>query len=88
MTTKARLRRLEEVTRRARHEALQDAAMRLLSDEDLLAMVAWLDTPEAKAGQQEPAHLTAAWERALEAAAEATFGRREAAGQKGPATGR
>ena len=68
----ARLRRLESASgasERARHEALQDAAVRLLSDEDLLAMAAWIDSPEAKAGHPEPAHLNAAWERALEAAA-------------------
>ncbi len=69
MTTKARLRRLEEATRAARENALADAAVRLLSDEDLLAMAAWIDSPEAKAGHPEPAHLDAAWERALEAAA-------------------
>ncbi len=65
----ARLRRLEEATRAARENALADAAVRLLSDEDLTAMVAWIDSPEAKAGHPEPAHLTAAWERTLEAAA-------------------
>jgi cytochrome c553 len=68
MTTKARLRRLEEATERARENALADAAVRLLSDEDLLAFVAWMDTPEAKAGQQEPPHLTAAWKSACERA--------------------
>ena len=69
-----RLKRLEAQAARAeqaRESALADAAVRLLSDADLTAMAAWLDTPEAKKGHQEPAHLTAAWARALEAAVEA-----------------
>ena len=64
----ARLRRMEEASERARENALAEAAVRLLSDEDLTAMAAWIDSPEAKAGHPEPAHLNAAWARALEAA--------------------
>ena len=69
VSVEARLRRLEEAARAARENALADAAVRLLSDEDLLAMAAWIDSPEAKAGHPEPAPLNAAWDRALEEAA-------------------
>ena len=71
MNIDTRVRRLEGLTqaqRAAQLDADLDAVLRHLSDEDLDAVIAWLDTPEGKAGQQEPPHVTAAWKSACERA--------------------
>ncbi len=67
----ARLRRLEEASgaaARARHDARMDAALRLLSDEDLTGLLLWVQHPETRPGIPIPAHLVAAWQSAWERA--------------------
>ena len=67
----ARLRRLEEASgaaRKAEHDARMDAALRLLSDEDLTGLVEWLHRPETRQASEFPPHLVAAWQSAWERA--------------------
>ncbi len=66
-----RLARLEEASgaaQQARHDARLDAALRLLSDEDLTGLVEWLHRPETRQEAECPPHLAAAWQNAWERA--------------------
>jgi len=68
----ARLARLEAVSgagRQARHRARQDAALRLLSDEDLTGLFEWLRRcPQSRQEEECPPHLVAALQSAWEGA--------------------
>jgi hypothetical protein len=43
-------------------------ALRLLSDEDLIGLVEWLQRPETRQEEECPPHLVAAWQSAWERA--------------------
>ena len=64
----ARLEEASGASERARHEALQDAALRLLSDEDLIGLLEWLRRPDTRRGDEPPPELRAAWQNAWEQA--------------------
>ena len=61
---------IERQTGQERHRARQDAALRLLSDEDLTGLLLWVQHPETRPGSECPAHLVAAWQSAWERADE------------------